>query len=121
MLVLLLPHSIISKTLLVGNDTQVESLAPRPVENDAQSERDPVVCGASLLYYSYIVVLAEGKLLTAASATFCIAHVHCNSINSGLGKREAYIGWYSGSPKKAVPVTQATLRTAGPLPVDSRR
>ena len=46
--------------------------------------------------------------------------LHSNS--SGCGKREVHINWSMVTCKMAaVPVTGTTLRTTGPVPVDSRQ
>ena len=39
----------------------------------------------------------------------------------GVGKEKAYINWSMVTCKIAAPVTATTLRTTGPVPVDSRQ
>ena len=38
-----------------------------------------------------------------------------------INKREAHINWSMVTCKMAAPVTRTTLRTTGPVPVDSRQ
>ena len=40
---------------------------------------------------------------------------------SGCGKRKAHKNWFMVIREKAAPVTRTTLRTTGPVPVDSRQ
>ena len=46
---------------------------------------------------------------------------HPDVIISGCGKREAYTNWSMVTCTMAAPVTGITLRTAGPVPADSRQ